>query len=158
MYLQKKWIIFCTWMIYTGTWSSDTCSSKFVKATRQASFKCIKAIRVPCGMEGRRSQWWQTSVDGLGTKSAHQKHLEHEVQGLKHSQLGGISSRWYYLCMPAAFLFTGGASGTPSSLTPQEAQHDTFPEVSSVWLLLPSGSKDTGTSAETERVRLTQLD
>lgn len=42
----------------------------------------------------------------------------------------------------------GGASGTPSSPTPHETQQESFPEVNSVCLLLPSASKESGTSDE----------
>lgn len=56
-----------------------------------------------------------------------------------------------YLCTPPGCWETGGASGVLSSLTPQEMQHDSCPEVNRITLLLPSASKEIGTSEETHR-------
>lgn len=60
-----------------------------------------------------------------------------------------------HLCRPARCWDTGGARGTSSSPTPQETQHDSFPEVRKVCLLLPSDSNESGTSVDrqTHKVR-----
>lgn len=84
---KKGGSFFSTCKICSGTRVpniSDTCSSQFLRATQQVSFKRIKAIRVPYGKEGR-----QTSAYSPGTKSAYQKHLERVVQGLEHSKTVG---------------------------------------------------------------------
>lgn len=59
-----------------------------------------------------------------------------------------LSSKSYYLCMPPGCWEIGGESGTSSSPIPQDTQHDSFPEVNRVCLLLPSASKERGTSDE----------
>lgn len=66
----------------------------------------------------------------------------------KHAREPTLSLKWCYLWTPPGCWDTGGASGTSSSPIPQETQQDSLPEVSRVWLLLPSASKERGTSDE----------
>lgn len=62
-----------------------------------------------------------------------------------------ISFEQFHLCKPPGCWDTGGASGTSSSPIPQETQQDSFPEVNRVCLLLPSASKERGTSDESHK-------